>query len=644
MKFTLLTIVTACLNLPRSIHGISDEGLVQLFDFWSELSYYSSGDNVYDLSGNNNNGTIIGGDSALSFDATLGSNGALVFTGAGSFGYVNASLEKSANITFTCWAKVNNQGAQMMFNAGNNNKKVGYFGPNKDIGPNFFLQNGQYEAWNTWDGSSNSFTGSPLELSDNDFHQYVIVQESGGNATLYYDGVKKGTAKYRNVVANNVLAVGGAGGDKDSDDQRYPMNGAIERWSVHNRALSADDVFQDFLSGTNDQYLAMAENTNWCKAGYNRMTKEECKAWAAYRGLTYGFTNNLDYAPKGCYFGGEGVVTNSVNFNEHEKGSTSGERRPVCKALQLRERFKLPSPNCTTSESAIGIVTCAFTGINCPGNAIQSMSIFGYDCKTKYNSAIFGNTSVMENSTNTTCDSSVREFNVIAKVDYTSGHEGDVNFCIRTDLTESGEIMHYRSERVNMTFTYDGAFSVTSFNTSEYDGINDDATIATKSFGVVAVICDNRGNTLAGSPALAIGDNLFVCIETADVGTRITAITEFSAEKTGTNTLEKIDINESMSNVVVTGIDSEKLIVVINFPARFFTNTNVIILKGDVEVEGTRNRRLSTSKALQEPTPDISSEDATFGLVIDIVADTSSATGHGMMVAALIGVPTLLLV
>ena len=273
------------------------------------------------------------------------------------------------------------------------------------------------------------------------------------------------------------------------------------------------------------------------------------------------------------------------------------------------------------------------------------MSILSYDCEADYNATIFGNTSVTENSTSSTCDPDVSEFNAVAKVDYTSGHSGDVNFCIRTELTESNEIMYYQSQRINMTFSYDGGFSVTSFNTTEYEGMRKEATVGTKSFGVLAKICDSGGNALTGPSALAIGDNLFVCIKTKDEGTKITAITEFTAEKdTGTVAEQKLEIDGSMSNVVVTGLGSEKLMVVINFPARFFTNNNIIILKGDVEVEGTKNRRLLHSRALQEATPDVSSEDATFGLVIEVVADTSSSTGHGMMVTALLGVPVLLLV
>lgn len=147
------------------------------------------------------------------------------------------------------------------------------------------------------------------------------------------------------------------------------------------------------------------------------------------------------------------------------------------------------------------------------------MSILSYDCEADYNATIFGNTSVTEISTSSTCDPDVSEFNAVAEVDYTSGYSGDVDFCIRTDLTESNEIMYYRSQHINMTISYDGAFSVTSFNTTEYEGVSKGATVATKSFGVLAEICDRGGNALTGPSALAIGDNLFVCIKTKDEGT-----------------------------------------------------------------------------------------------------------------------------
>jgi len=313
--------------------------------------------------------------------------------------------------------------------------------------------------------------------------------------------------------------------------------------------------------------------------------------------------------------------------------------------IKLPTKFELPSPNCTTNATEIGIVTCAFKEFVCPANATQSVRILNYNCDAEYNSTRFGNTNVTGTTTLSTCDPNVSEFDAIANVDYKSGHEGEVNFCIRTDLIESNEIMYYRSQRVNMTFAYDGAFSVASFDTTKYEGISKDATIATKSFGVSAVICDNGGNTLTNPPVLAIGVNLFVCINTKDEGTNIASITNFTAEKDmNTNTPQTLAINESNSNVVVTGLGSEKLMVVINFPARFFSTDDVIVLKGNVDVKITNSRRLSGSRALEETTPKVSSGEGKFGLVIEIVADTSSATGHDMMVAALIGIPALLLV
>jgi len=341
-------------------------------------------------------------------------------------------------------------------------------------------------------------------------------------------------------------------------------------------------------------------------------------------------------------------VSNYFQFATAAEGMFVGFWRSYYKTLvvQLPAKLYLPAPNCTTSDSAIGVVTCRFTEIICPDNVTQSVKILDYECETDYNSTTYGNTSVVESSTSSTCGSDVSGFDAMAEVNYKSGHEGDVNFCIKTELIEGGEIMYYRSERVKMTFEYDGEFLVTSFNTSEYEGISKDATVATKSFGVEAEICNESGNISTGSSALAIGDNLFVCIKTKDEGTRITAITNITAEKaTDTSTgTEKLVIDDSKSNVVVTGLGSEKLMVVINFPARFFTNRNVIVLKGNVEVKGTKSRRLLSPRALQEATPDVTSDDATFGLVIDVVAELSSATGHNMMVAALLGVPALLLV
>jgi len=321
------------------------------------------------------------------------------------------------------------------------------------------------------------------------------------------------------------------------------------------------------------------------------------------------------------------------------------------KQLTLPAKYILPTPQCSVDETdgtSAGDTICTFIGIDSPNNADKNgrlpnpniaVNILGFDCITTYDATLFGNTTV---TANTVYAKNINEFNAVANVDPSSSHEGDVKFCIRTDLMdESGEIMIYRSERITVKFVYDGSFSVAGFSTTPYDGISNTDTAATKSFGVTAVRCDSRGYLFKGSPTLAIGENLFICIEANDVGPTITSINTFTATKAGTTPLV---IDNSSSNVVIIGLGSAKLMAVISFPARFFAGVSPILLSGSVEIKSDNSRRLLSTRALEETTSEVSSDDATFALFIEVVADISSATGQDIMVAALFGVSSLLLV
>ena len=60
-------------------------------------------------------------------------------------------------------------------------------------------------------------------------------------------------------------------------------------------------------------------------------------------------------------------------------------------------------------------------------------------------------------------DPNATEIDAITKADYKSVHVADVNSRIQTDSRDkSNEIMSSRSQKVNMTFSYDCAFSATT--------------------------------------------------------------------------------------------------------------------------------------------------------------------------------------
>jgi len=278
--------------------------------------------------------------------------------------------------------------------------------------------------------------------------------------------------------------------------------------------------------------------------------------------------------------------------------------------------------------ASVGDVTCGFVGIISPNDAIVSMQILGYDCVSTYDPTSFGDTVVTED---TDPASGATSFNAVANVDLSSGHEGEVAFCIHTDLedaTASSEIMIFRSEQIKVNFTYDGSFSVEGFSNTPYEGIGLLQTNARKNFGVTATVCDSLGATLSFPPPLSVGTNLFVCFETNVVGTIIPAFDSFTAQK-GTGI--PYDVSVPSSTVVIRGLGSSNVKVVMNLPARFFADATVLNLSGSVVVRRDSRRHLESSRALVS-----NSENAEFRLVVEVNVDNSSASGCVIMMSTAI--------
>jgi len=310
-------------------------------------------------------------------------------------------------------------------------------------------------------------------------------------------------------------------------------------------------------------------------------------------------------------------------------------------AIDLPAPFTLPSPNCTidvTDGTSLGDVTCTFNRIISPKDAIVSMAIKAYDCVSNYDSTQF-NSTVVEASTTQAIGSTT--FKAVANVNPSSGYDGKVSFCVRTDLKDanSTETMVYRSEKIELTFSYDGSFEVEGFATTPFVGIGQDATTAVKNFGVTATVCDLTGNTLSNPQALSIGTNLFICIKTDVVGTNIPTITSFIAQK-GTDT--PYTITGSSPNVVVIGLGSSSVQIIMNLPARFFADTTVIVLSGSVDVTQDSRRRLASARALAEEYTN-----AEFKMVIEVNNDDDDSSASGrvlMMSTAIFGVVVTLFI
>jgi len=315
----------------------------------------------------------------------------------------------------------------------------------------------------------------------------------------------------------------------------------------------------------------------------------------------------------------------------------------------LPANYTLPAPLCSFDETnlaTVGDFKCSFAGINSPEDASISMQVLAYDCVAPYNKTKFGDTVVTPNTSNFTGETS---FEAIADVNPSSGHEGDVKFCVRVDLLDKSDVvMMYRSEQAKLSFNYNGTFTVTGFATQPYVGQNSVVTSAEKNFGVAADVCDASGTVTSNPTALSLGTDLFVCIRTIVADTQIEAISNFEAKK---STGENFVIKTSSPNVVVRYLKTSQVQVVMRLPALFFENADDINLSGTVVVAPKSRRQLVIFRNLQSQT-----ENADFGLVVPVndindepfsrtyYGDSSTSSRSVMMYANLLGIFTLYLI
>jgi hypothetical protein len=185
----------------------------------------------YSFSGNANdetgsaNGSVSG--AVLTSDRFGNANSAYLFDGNNS---IVASFGAPATATFSVWATWDRSGNDMLFNSGANQQGPDLFFVANACGPSI--------SWNIWDSCNNRFAqGIPAQLSDGNFHHYVLVNNAAGNtATLYIDGVLFGAAGYRAPGATFTIGSEGLGGSN------FGWSGKIDDIGIYNTALDSEAV------------------------------------------------------------------------------------------------------------------------------------------------------------------------------------------------------------------------------------------------------------------------------------------------------------------------------------------------------------------------------------------------------------------
>ena len=185
-------------------------------------SYSGTGTAWNDLSGNGNNGTLNNG---VGFDSV---NGGLVFDGSDDYVDLNTNniITGTNPFTFSCFYTITafNGGGEIFGNYG-----TGYT-------TNYLWISGEYGAY--LDGSV-YFPGAPLSAGT---YHIAVTRDSAGLVILYKNGVQvnSGTLASSIAVGPNFRL----GADTNIPGER--LNGKIYNQLVYNRALTADEITQNY--------------------------------------------------------------------------------------------------------------------------------------------------------------------------------------------------------------------------------------------------------------------------------------------------------------------------------------------------------------------------------------------------------------
>ena len=231
---------------------IVSNGLIQNLDA-NNASSYTSGNTWNDITGNGNNGTI---NTLSTGSVTIANEGNIKsFNYTKGLSYISAPLSKSASMTFNIWAKTSNltnynTPGTMLFNAGASGRSV-------DGGPDLFITSNKI-FWNTYDAAGNPFklngtdiTTTTASINDNNWHNFTVVDNAVDNtASLYIDGVLKGVAVYKapDAFSSTALFIGGEGNNAGATLYNLGWEGNISIFNSYNRALSTNEVVQNFNS------------------------------------------------------------------------------------------------------------------------------------------------------------------------------------------------------------------------------------------------------------------------------------------------------------------------------------------------------------------------------------------------------------
>ena len=221
--------------------GIVTNGLVLNLDAAKVDSYPGTGTTWYDISGNNNNGTLTNGPTF----SGIGKQASIVFDGVDDYVGRNTALDVGSNFTVNAWIYPTALGTTRRAVAASSYNYTSANGwlfctAGGSTNNTFFLSIGS-------DNSYRIAAANTLSLNQW-FYVSAVCQNGGGSIDLYKNGTV--ISSYALSVLNpntitysyNQFNVG----FRDTGGTTDPYTGNISSVQIYNRALSAAEVSQNF--------------------------------------------------------------------------------------------------------------------------------------------------------------------------------------------------------------------------------------------------------------------------------------------------------------------------------------------------------------------------------------------------------------
>jgi len=222
-----------CVN--RDYEGIVTDGLIFNLDAGFTPSYPKNGTTWYDVGGTNN-GTLTNGPTFSSADG-----GSIVFDDTDDFVRLPTSvLYNNTNQTFSCWAKTGNfnQSRTLYDRRDGLGGIYGYFVD--------FDNQGKARGWLYYGAGSNSLRVFSSTLLTNTIYNIVLTLDLSDVMSLYVNGQFQESVDISTVslLSNHQPTLGFKNGAFQST--LGPLNGNMYNTQIYNRALSADEVLQNY--------------------------------------------------------------------------------------------------------------------------------------------------------------------------------------------------------------------------------------------------------------------------------------------------------------------------------------------------------------------------------------------------------------